>query len=113
MNMFLTAFKMSTMKDYHKLYLKIYVLSLASVFSTFRRECLNFFQLDTAHYLSTPVYKWDAVLRFTDVNLKDTKKHQLTENMTRGDISMICKDYVNDNYKFLKSYNKSTSYTYT
>lgn len=73
---------------------------------------MNSFQLDTAHYLYTPVYKWDAVLTFTDVNLKDTKKYQLTENMIRSDISMICKDYVNDNYKFLKSYNKSTSYTY-
>ena len=65
---------------------------------------LKFLLKTTAHYLSTTVYKWDAVLRIKDVNLKDTKKYQLTE---------ICKDYVNDNYKFLKSYNKSTSYTYT
>ena len=31
---------------------------------------INSVELDPAHYLSTPGYSWDAVLMFTDVNLK-------------------------------------------
>ena len=29
-----------------------------------------FFEVDPTHYLSTPGYSWNAMLRFTDVNLK-------------------------------------------
>ena len=61
---------MNTMKDYHDLYLKVDVLLLACVFETFRKDSINYFELDAAHYLSTPGYSWDAMLRFTDVNLR-------------------------------------------
>ena len=44
------------MKDYHGLYLKVDCLLLACVFEPFRKESINAFELDPAHYLSTPVY---------------------------------------------------------
>ena len=34
------------------------------------KESINSFELDPAHYLSTPGYSWNTVLRFTDVNSK-------------------------------------------
>ena len=37
---------------------------------TVRKESTNSFELDPAHYLSTPGYSWDGMLRFIDVNLK-------------------------------------------
>ena len=40
------------------------------VFETFRKESINSFELDHAHYLSTHGYSWDTMLRFTDVNWK-------------------------------------------
>ena len=46
---------------------------------TFRKKSVNYFELDTAHYLFTPKYSWDAMLRFTEVYLKqisDIEKHQ-------------------------------------
>ena len=55
------AFKMNIMKDYHDLYLKVDVLLLTSVFETFRKESINSFELDFAHYLSTSGYSWDAM----------------------------------------------------
>ena len=58
------------MKDYHDLYLKVDVLLLACVFAIFRKESINSFELEPAHYVSTPAYSWDAMLRFTDINLK-------------------------------------------
>ena len=49
------TFQMNTMKDYVDLYQKVDALLLACVFKTFRKESLNSYELDLAHYLSTPV----------------------------------------------------------
>ena len=64
------AFKMNTMKDHHDLYLKVDILLLTCVVENFRKECMNSFELNPAHFLSTPSYSWNALLKFTDVNLK-------------------------------------------
>ena len=96
----LETFKMNTMKDYHHLYLKVAVLWLASVFQKFIKESINSFELDPAHYLSTPGYSWDAMLRFTDINLKlisDSEMYQFIKTTIRGGIFMIYKGYVEAN----------------
>ena len=52
MNIFLTFGKIkkkNTMKDYHDLYLVVNVLLLASVFKTFRKESINYFELNPAY----------------------------------------------------------------
>ena len=94
---------MNTVKGYLDLYLKVDLLLLAYMFESFRKVCINSFELDPAYYLSTPGYSWDAMLRFTDVNLKlisDIEKYQFFESTIRG---------AEANNKFLKSY-KSTLY---
>ena len=99
------AFKMKTTKDYHDLYLEVDVLSLACVFEAFRKESINSFELDPAHYLSTPGYSWDAMLRFADVNVKlmsDIKKYQFIESILIGGVSMICLGYAEVNIELLK-----------
>ena len=53
------------MKDNYELYLNVNVLKLAFVFQTFRKEPINYFELDPAHYLYTPGYSWDLMLKFT------------------------------------------------
>ena len=58
------------MKDYHDVYMQVCVLLLTCMFETFRKESINSFEFDPAYYLSTPGYSWDAMLRFTDVNVK-------------------------------------------
>ena len=60
--MFGKAFKMNTMKEYHDLYWKVDVLLLGCVFETFRKESINFSELDPAYYLSTLGYSWVAML---------------------------------------------------
>ena len=110
------AFKMNSMKDYYDSNLKVVVLWLACMFGTFRKESINSLELDPAHYLSTPGYSWDAILRLKGVNLKlisDIEKYQIVESTARGGVYMICKGYAQVNNKFLKSYsaNKSTSLT--
>ena len=55
------------MKDYHDLLFKLDVLLLAFVFATFRKKSIKYFELNPARYLSTPVYSWDAMLKFTEI----------------------------------------------
>ena len=64
------AIIMNTIKDYYHLYLKVDVLLSDCVFGPFRKKSTNAFELDDAHYLSTPGYSWDAMLRFKNFNLK-------------------------------------------
>ena len=55
-------FQMETMKDYHDLYLKRYVLLLADAFEKFRNNNLKNYVLCKNHYLSAPGLSWDAIL---------------------------------------------------
>ena len=55
---------MSTMTDYYNLHLKVDVLLFACVFQNYKKESRYFFELDPSHYLSTPDYSRDAMLRF-------------------------------------------------
>ena len=66
---------------------------MACVFEIFRKESINSYELDMDYYLSTLGYSWDAMLKFTDVNLKltsDIEKYQFIESTIRGAISIIC-----------------------
>ena len=95
---------------------KVYILLLACVFETFRKESMNSFELDPTHYLSiSGYYSCSAMLRFTDANIKllwNIEKCQFLENTIRSGISIVCKGYAEATNKFCKSYkaNKSTSY---
>ena len=60
---------------------------MACVFEIFRKESINSYELDMDYYLSTLGYSWDAMLKFTDVNLKltsDIEKYQFIESTIRG-----------------------------
>ena len=58
---------MKTKKDYHDLYLKCEVLSLADVFEKFRNNSLKNYGLYQSHYLSAQGLSWDAMLKTTKV----------------------------------------------
>ena len=48
---------------------------------------MSSFELDHAHYLSTPDYGWNAMVKFTDVNLKlisHNEKHQFVESTMKA-----------------------------
>ena len=78
------------------MYLKVDVPLLGCVFEASRSKSMGSFELDPAHYLSTSGYSWDAMLRFTNFNLKlvsDIEKYQLIESTIRGLWPIICKGY--------------------
>ena len=100
-------FGMTTMKDYHDLYLELDVLLLADVFENFREVCLDNYKLDPAWYLTAPGLSWDAMLRVTGIKLElltDSDLLMMFEKGTRGGVSMISNRYSEANNKYMDSY---------
>ena len=96
------TFKMETMQDYHDLYLKSDVLLLADCFENFRKKCMEFYDLDPAHYYTTPGFSWDSAMKMTNVSLEllsDIDMHLMVEKGVRGGVSTIITRYCKANNK--------------
>ena len=109
------TFDCKTLRDYHNLYLMTDVLLLADVFENFRKTCLKHYQLDPAHYYTSPGLAWDACLKTTKQKLElldDYDMLMMFEKGIRGGISHISKRYGEANNKYMKDYNpeKESSY---
>ncbi len=63
-------FKCKTFKEYMELYLTCDVLILADVFEAFRDMSKKYYDLDPAHYISSPGLSWDAMLKYTKAKLE-------------------------------------------
>ena len=59
-----------TLGEYHDLYLLTDVGLLADVFENFRDMSMRYYGLDPAQYLTLPHLSWDAMLKFTGVELE-------------------------------------------
>ena len=60
-------FHIQDLGQYSDLYMKTDVILLAEVFENFRKNCLQAYDLDPAHYYTTPGLTWDAMLKYTEV----------------------------------------------
>ena len=101
-------FNCKTIGDYHDLYLKTDVLLLADVFQTFRKTCMGSYKLDPLHYYSVPGLSWDALLKYTGINLElltDVDMHMFIEKGMRGGISMVSKRHAKANNPHTADYN--------
>ena len=102
-------FGLSTMGEYHDLYLKSDILLLADVFENFRKACQQYYELDPAHYFTTPGLSWDAMLKMTETELElmsDVDMFQFIEKGMRGGISYIANRYGKANNKYMKEYDE-------
>ena len=102
------TFGCKTIRDYHNLYLKSDVLLLADVFENFRATCLKHYNLDPAHYYTSPGLAWDACLKETGQELQllhDYDMLMMFERGIRGGITHISKRYSEANNKYMKDYN--------
>ena len=109
------TFNCKTIRDYHNLYLKTDVLLLADVFENFRKTCLHHYNLDPAHYYTSPGLAWDACLKETGQELQllhDYAMLMMFERGIRGGISHISKRYAEANNKYMVDYNPDKSSTY-
>ncbi len=103
-----STFNCKTMRDYHDLYLKTDVLLLADVITKFRKTCKKAYGLDALHYYTSPGLAWDAMLKFTKIELElisDPDMYLMIEKGIRGGVSSIMKRYSKANHKYLKDYN--------
>ena len=103
------------MRDYHNLYLKTDVLLLADVMTEFRKTCKKAYGLEALHYYTSPGLAWDAMLKYTEIELdliSDPDMYLMVENGIRGGISTITKRYAKANNKHTKGYDKNQTSVY-
>ena len=75
---------------------------LADVFEKYIGRCLKCYGLDPCHYLSSPGFRWDAMLKMTGIKLEeisDIDKYLFIEKVLRGAISYNAKRYAKANNK--------------
>ena len=75
-------FGCKTLGHYHDLYVTTDVLLLWDVFENFWNASLDKYELDPAHYYSSPGLSWDALLKKAGVELElltDEDMHLLME----------------------------------
>ena len=109
------TFGCKNIRDYHDLYLKSDVLLLADVFENFRLTCLRHYNLDPAHYYTSPGLAWDACLKETGQELQllhDYDMLMMFERGIRGGISHISMRYAEANNKYMVDYDPDKPSTY-
>ncbi|XP_055308224.1 uncharacterized protein LOC129572305 [Sitodiplosis mosellana] len=111
-------FNVKTLGEYADLYLKVDVCLLAIVFENFRETCHQIYKLDPANYYTSPGLSFDAMLRYTKVELSlltDVDMLLFVERGIRGGISQCSKRHVEANNKYMETFDKekeSTHITY-
>ena len=108
-------FNCKTLGDYHDLYLKSDVTLLADVFQTFRKTCMEAYKLDPLHYYTAPGLSWDALLKYTKIDLElltDMDMHLFIEKGMRGGISMVSKRHAKANNPYTADYDSKITNNY-
>ena len=109
-------FKHKNLGQYHDLYLQTDVLLLTDVFENSRKKCLEDYQLDPAHYITSPNFSWDAMLLRTGIQLDlihDEEIYKMIERGLRGGMTQVSVRKVEANNKYMKDIydkEKDTSY---
>ena len=92
------------------------VLLLADVFEAFREVSLSNYDLDPAHYVSSPQLSWDAMLHMTGCELElicDKAMYSMIDDGLRGGVWMISQRYAKANNKYMGDcYNPSEPSSY-
>ena len=99
-----------TMRDYHDHYLMTDILLLADIFENFRNISHNIFGLDPIQYYSLPGLSWDAMLKYTEVELDlitDIDMYQMVEKGMRGGISNISHRFASANHPSMDNYDST------
>lgn len=103
-------FECKTLGEYSDLYLKTDVFLLTDVFENFRQICLNIYNLDPAQYYTAPGLSWDAMLKYTKVELElftDIDMLHFIKKGIRGGISQCSKRSATANNIFMSNYDKN------
>ena len=101
-------FNVENLGEYSDLYSKTDVLLLADIFENFRDNYIKAYGLDPAQYYTTPGFTWDAMLKFTKIQMElltDLDMHLFVERGVRGGVSQCCNRYTRTNNEYMSDYN--------
>lgn len=108
-------FNIQNMLEYTDIYLKTDVLLLADVFENFRNTSLNLYGLDPAHYFTTAMLSWDAMLKYTGERIElltDIDMLMFVERGIRGGVSQCSQRHCKANNKYMANYENSEESNY-
>lgn len=77
-------FNIKSLGEYADLYLRVDVCLLAIVFENFRETCRQIYKLDPANYYTAPGLSFDAMLRYTGVQIELLKDVDMLLFVERG-----------------------------
>lgn len=101
-------FGCQTLGDYSDLYLLLDTVLLSDVYEAHRTLSLSHYNLDPCHYFTLPGFSFDAMLKFTKVELElllDYDMYIFLENGIRGGITTCPKKYAQSNNPFANGVN--------
>ena len=104
--------KLTNVGDYHDFYVQSDALLLADVFENFRDKCIEIYELDPAHFLSSSGLAWQACLKKTKVELELLTNMDMLLMAEKGTRSRICQamhTYAKANNEYSKNYDKNTT----
>ena len=107
--------RLKSFGDYHDLYVQSNTLLLAYVFENFRNKCIEIYELDPVHFLSTSRLTWQACLKKTEIELELLTNNDMllmVEKGTRGGICQAIHRNAKANNKYMKNYDKNTTSSY-
>ena len=93
------ALNAKNLGEYHDLYLKTDVILLANVFEAFRDTCLEYYQLDLAHFYMWPRLAWQVCLKKTGIKLELLTNLDML--LIRGGITQAVHRYTKANNKYM------------
>ena len=91
------------------------VLLLADVFESFRKTCLQYYELDRCHYFTSPGLSCDAMLKRSNIKLElmtNVDMFQFIEKGMHGGASYIANRYGKVNNKYMKNHDKNAQSKY-
>lgn len=99
-----SRFNCTDLGSYSDLYLKVDILLLTDVFENFRSLCIDNYGLDCAHYFSLPGLTFDAMLKYTNIELElltNYDQYMFIERGIRGGITSCSKRHAIANNKYM------------
>ena len=106
---------LNSLGEWSDLYLKTDVLLLCSVFENFRDVTIKKYQLDPAHFYSSPGLRWSAMLKMTKVELElltDIDMVNFVSRGIRGGVSFVGHRHAVANNPLVSTYDDTKPLSY-